>query len=173
MNRLPRIAALALPALALASCATTHLVQAWRDPNYQPAPVRRVFVVAVVPDPQYRVSFENGIARSLLSRGFEVATSSGVFPPNQLEDAKVEAFVREMNVDLVVVQRLGPYDGGYGYGSYGRVVADTNVYAAKNPEVPVWSGSSTTINYSSAEEAAASAAASLVYDLINAHILVH
>jgi len=170
--------AVGILALATTSCATTNLVQVWRDPNYRPTPVKRIFVVAVVPNGQYRVTLENAIAQSLLSKGFEVSTSAGAFPPDQLDDDKVVAYVKEMNVDLVVVPRLangcGPqvYPPGY-YAGSACVAVDVNVYAAKaNPESPIWSGTSSTINFSSGQEAAASMAASLVYDLINARILV-
>jgi len=136
--RLLRTTALALATLAITSCATTNMVQVWRDPNYVPAPVKRIFVVAIIPNQQYRVTFENAIAQSLIAKGFEVATSSAVFPPGQLDKERVVAYVRETNVDLVVVQRLAkqtqaqyvppsvayvppaPYYGGwYGYYGYG------------------------------------------------------
>ncbi|MCX5732532.1 MAG: hypothetical protein NTY18_14550, partial [Deltaproteobacteria bacterium] len=139
----------------------------WRDPNYSSAPVRRIFVVAVVPSAQDRLSFENAIAESLVKKGFEVATSSGVVPPDLSDNDTIVAYVKEMGVDLVVVLRLvTPYGAWFG-------ATDINVYAAKtNSEWPVWSGTSNTVAFSTAQEAATSVAASLVYGLINAHILV-
>jgi hypothetical protein len=167
MKRLLRPTALGLAALAIASCATTHLVQVWRDPNYSSTPVKRVFVVVVIPYAQDRLYFENAIAESLAKKGFEVATSSGVVPPDQSDNSKIVAYVKEMGVDLVVVLRLVTVHGAW----YGR--ADINVYAAKaNSEWPVWSGTSSTFDFSTAQEAAASVAASLLYGLIDAHILV-
>jgi len=167
MKRLLLPTALGLAALAITSCATTSLVQVWRDPNYSPAPVKRVFVVAVIPYPQDRLYFENAIAESLTRKGFEVATSSGVVPPDLSDNDTIVAYVKEMGVDLVVVLRLvTPYGAWYG-------ATDINVYAAKtSSEWPVWSGTSNTVTFSTAQEAATSVAASLVYGLINAHILV-
>jgi len=206
MTRAFRTAALALASVAIASCASTNMVQVWRDPNYVAAPVKRIFVVGVVPNESYRVTFENAIAQALMAKGFQAATSSGVFPPGQLDKERVVAYVKENNVDLVVVQRLAkqtqteyvppsvayvppaPYYGGwYGYYGYGYgaayspgyitentiVLAETNVYAAKPAESLVWSGSSNTFNFNTAQEAASSVAASLVNDLIKAGILVH
>jgi hypothetical protein len=167
MKRLLLPAALGLAALAITSCATTNLVQVWRDPNYSPAPVRRVFVVAVIPYAQDRLDFENAIAQALTRRGFEVATSGGIVPPDLSDNDKIVAYVKEMGVDLVVVLRLVTSQGAW-YGA-----ADINVYAAKTgSEWPVWSGTSSTANFSTTQEATASVAASLVYGLINAHILV-
>jgi hypothetical protein len=167
MKRLLQSTALGLAALAIASCATTSLVQVWRDPSYSSAPVKRVFVVAVIPYAPDRLHFENAIAEALTKKGFEVATSSGIVPPDQSDNDKIVAYVKEMGVDLVVVLRLVTAQGGW----YGRT--DINVYAGKaNSEWPVWSGASSTSDFSTTQEAAASVAASLLYGLINAHILV-
>ena len=167
MKRLLRATALGCAALVITSCATTNLVQVWRDPNYRPAPVKRVFIVAVIPYSQDRVLFENAIAQSLISKGFEVATSSGIAPPDQSDNSKIVAYVREMGVDLVVVLRLvTPYGAWYG-------ATDINVYAAKtSSEWPVWSGTSNTSNFSTGQEVATSVAASLLYYLANANVLV-
>jgi hypothetical protein len=157
MKRLLRATALGLAALVTNSCATTNLVQVWRDPNHRPAPIKRVFVVAVIPHAQERVLFENAIAQSLISKGFEVATSSGIVPPDQSSNSKIVAYVKDMGVDL-----------GAWFGA-----TDINVYAAKtHSEWPVWSGTTNTSNFSTAQEAATSVAASLVYGLIKANILV-
>jgi hypothetical protein len=167
MKRLLLPAAMGLAALAITSCATTNLVQVWRDPNYSPTPVKRVFVVAVIPYAPDRLVFENAIAESLARKGFEVATSGGVVPPGRPGNDEIVAYVRDMGVDLVVVLRLvTPYGAWYGS-------ADINVYAARtSSEWPVWSGTSTTGNFSTVQEAATSVAASLLYGLINAHVLV-
>ena len=167
MKRLLRSTTLGLAALVVTSCATTNVVQVWRDPNYRPAPIKRVFVVAVIPHAQYRVLFENALAQSLISKGFEVATSSGIVPPDQSNNSKIVAYVKDMGVDLVVVLRLvTPYGAWHG-------ATDINVYAAKtNSEFPVWSGTTNTSNFSTAQEAATSVAASLLYGLISANVLV-
>ncbi|HTP50744.1 MAG TPA: hypothetical protein VMK42_08610 [Anaeromyxobacteraceae bacterium] len=154
MIRPLRTTSLALAALALSSCATTNLVQVWRDPNYRAAPVNRIFVVAIIPNQQYRVTFENAIAQALASKGFQVATSAGVFPPGQLDKERVVAYVKETNVDLVVVQRLAkqtqaeyvppsvayvppaPYYGGwYGYYGYGYGAVYSPGYYTENTYV--------------------------------------
>lgn len=76
-------------------------------------------------------------------------------------------YVKDMNVDLVVVLRLvAPYGAWTG-------ATDFNVYAAKtSSEWPVWSGTTNTSNFNSAQDAATSVAASLLYALSKANILV-
>jgi hypothetical protein len=159
MQKLLRAGVPALALLLLSSCTTTNLVQVWRDPNYRATPVKRVFVIGVMPNDMYRVQFENALAQALLSKGFEAATASSVFPPGQLDKDKVQQYVVDNGVDLVVVQRLtkktveeyvpasvayvppAPYYGGwygyygYGYGavySPGYMTEQTNVLAETN-----------------------------------------
>ena len=100
------------------------------------------------------VLFGNAVAQAFIGKGLEVATSSGIVPPDESDNARIVAYVREMDVDLVVVLRLVvPYGVWYG-------ATDINVYAARtSSEWPVWSGTSHTSDFSSAQEAATSVAA--------------
>jgi len=59
-----------------------------------------------MPNDMYRVQFENGLAQALLAKGFEAATSASAFPPGQLDKEKVQQYVIQNGVDLVIVQRL-------------------------------------------------------------------
>jgi hypothetical protein len=156
MQRLARASAVALAAVAVAltSCATTNMVQVWRDPNYVAQPVKRIFVVAIIPNDQYRVTFENAMAQAFIAKGFDAATAASVFPPGKIDKEAVENFVREKGVDLVVVQRLvkqttveyvpptvayvppAPYYGGYyGYYGYGYGAAYSPGYYADETTV--------------------------------------
>jgi hypothetical protein len=168
MKCLLRPTVLSLAALAITSCATTSVVQVWRDPDFRPVPIKRVLIVGVIPYAADRLAFENAIAQALIKKDFEVATSSGVVPPGQPFNDKIDSYAKRMGVDLVVVVRLvAPYGAWYG-------TTDINVYAAKiDSEWPVWSGTSYTSNFSTAQEAATSVAAALLYGLMNAQILAH
>jgi hypothetical protein len=192
MKSILRASVYAVALLVLSSCATTNLVQTWRDPNYRSQPVSRIFIIGVMPNDQYRVTFENSLAQAFQKKGFQAATASSVFPPGQLDKEKVHQYVTSNNVDLVVVLRLSkktaPYYGGY-YGAYGygygavyspgymdentTVTAETNVYSVRTiPESLIWSGNSDTFNVQGAQDAAQSLSALLVADLIKAQILV-
>jgi hypothetical protein len=202
MKSLLRACASTVALLVLSSCTTTNMVQVWRDPNYKATPVNRIFVIAIMPNDAYRVSFENALAQALLAKGFQAATASSVFPPGQLDKEKAQQYVTDNKVDLVIVQRLtkkttevyvpptayytGGYYGAYGYGWGGgmayspgyvseetNVVAETSVYSTSTrPETLVWSGQSNTFNVQGAQGAAQSLSAALVADLIKAGILV-
>jgi hypothetical protein len=159
MKHLLRASAPLLAVAILSSCTTTNLVQTWRDPNYRSRPVNRVFVVAVIPNDMYRVQFENAMAQALIAKGFQAATAASIFPPGQLDKEKVQQYVLDNQVDLVIVQRLNkqttaeyvppsvayvppaPYYGGwygaygYGYGavySPGYMTEETSVIADTN-----------------------------------------
>jgi len=136
MKSILRACASTVALLLLSSCATTNLVQTWRDPKYVATPVKRIFIVGIMPNDAYRVSFENALAQALQAKGFQAATASSVFPPGQLDKEKVQQYVSDNQVDLVIVQRLAkkttaeyvpptvayvppaPYYGGW-YGAYG------------------------------------------------------
>ncbi len=154
MTRLLRASAVALAAVAISGCTSTNLVQTWRDPNYRAQPVNRIFIVAVMPQDAYRVSFENALAQALLAKGFQAATASSVFPPGQLDKEKVAQYVADNQVDLVIVQRLNkqvtaeyvpptvsyvppaPYYGGwYGYYGYGYGAVYSPGYMTENVNV--------------------------------------
>jgi hypothetical protein len=206
MKRVLRMAALLLVALGATACATTTMVQVWRDPNYKPTPVKSVLVIAIIPQTAYKHIYEEAVAQAFRTQGFQATPSSNVFPPGELDREKVVAYVKAQQVDLVVamhlsrqtdVQYVSPtmqyappplyYGGWYGYYGYGyrtvyspgyyaeniTVVAETNVYSAHaEPEPLVWSGSSSTFNFSRASDTASSVASALVTDLAKAGILI-
>jgi hypothetical protein len=100
-----RLAALAA-ALALSSCTGTKMVQVWREPTYETQPVKRAFIVCIMPNDRVRVVVENTLAKALLERGILAATSTGVFEYAELDKEKATAWVRENKIDLVIVQRM-------------------------------------------------------------------
>ena len=139
MRSLARAAVSAVALMVLSSCTGTKMVQTWRDPGYDGQAVKRVFIVCVGPTDANRVILENAIAQALLDRGFLSATATGVFAYAPPDKDKTIAFVRENEIDLVIVQRMikhtelaylpgtldyvpasayyGGYWGAYGYGN--------------------------------------------------------
>ena len=159
MRSFLRATGAAVTLLALSSCTGTRMVQTWRDPKYEAQPVKRVFIVAIMPNDRTRVVFENTVAQALLDRGILSATATGTFPPGELDKEKAIQFVKDNKIDLVIVQRLtkktveeyvppsvayvpaapyyGGYYGAYGYGygavySPGYMTEQTNVLAETN-----------------------------------------
>lgn len=106
MRSFLRATAVAVALLALSSCTGTKMVQTWRDPKYQAQPVKRVFIICIMPNDRTRVVFENAIAQALLDRGFLSATATGSFPPGELDKEKAIQFVKDNKIDLVIVQHF-------------------------------------------------------------------
>ncbi|MEI6224151.1 MAG: hypothetical protein WCS72_05330 [Deltaproteobacteria bacterium] len=106
MRSFLRATAAAVTLLALSSCTGTRMVQTWRDPKYQAQPVKRVFIVAIMPNDRTRVVFENTVAQALLDRGILSATATGTFPPGELDKEKAIQFVKDNKIDLVIVQHF-------------------------------------------------------------------
>src|SRR5436190_858963 len=61
---------LALLALALAGCASSAgLVNMWKDPEYGPAPLHKVYVIVAKKDPAHRRLTEDAFVSALTKRG--------------------------------------------------------------------------------------------------------
>ncbi|HVP67185.1 MAG TPA: hypothetical protein VMT17_07970 [Anaeromyxobacteraceae bacterium] len=172
MTRPTRFIGPALGALALAACASTNTVQVWRDPNYVPVPLHRIMVVGMIDDAEVRVTFENAIAQALVSRGFEVATSSATFPPGQFSEAGLVAYVKAQHADLVLFLHLTSFSAATA-DQPGVATSQSEAFAGKAyPGPTIWNGASTTRNFFTFQEAATPLATSIVTALAKADILV-
>jgi hypothetical protein len=81
-------------------------MQAWRNPNYSAAPVKRILVIAIMPQESYRVTFEGTVANALNRQGYQAMPAFRIFPPGQLNREQVTGYVGAAGIDLVVVRRL-------------------------------------------------------------------
>ncbi|MEY2669521.1 MAG: hypothetical protein RJA59_2159 [Pseudomonadota bacterium] len=106
MRSLSRVAASAAFVLLLSSCTGTKVIQTWRDPQYTPHDVKRIFVGCVGPTDANRVILENTFAKALLDHGFLSATSTGVFGYDVPEKEQVVQFVKDNQIDLVIILRV-------------------------------------------------------------------
>jgi hypothetical protein len=108
MKAIP-LAASAAALLALGACSTTRLTGTWRDPGYATRPVARILVIGVlVRDDSPDASFENALAAALTRAGYKVVTSSMAFSPSDLDSDRIEKYVRDHRIDLVVQMRIAP-----------------------------------------------------------------
>ncbi len=92
--------------LITTSCASTKLINPWRDAGYQ-GPVKKVFVVGVVKDRGRRSLIENEFVRQFKARKMEAVASTEVlsdegFPTRET----VEPKVREQGADAVLVAKF-------------------------------------------------------------------
>jgi hypothetical protein len=103
------VAVAAAALLSLQACSTTRLTDTWRDPGYATRPVSRILVIGVlVRDERPDASFENALAAALTRDGYKVVTSSMAFSPMDLETDRIEKYVRDHKIDLVVQMRIAP-----------------------------------------------------------------
>lgn len=162
-------ACLASVALFVAvACATTRVVESWRNPDARPTQFRKALAVAVVDDPDLRRHAEDEIISHL--RSIDALPSRAVIPDAERGDVeKAKARLRAAGFDGAVVLRplgfeervtyvppsysAGPYPSFYGYYGYawdhsydpGYTRVDTilrvevSIYSIERDEL-LWSG---------------------------------
>jgi len=118
-------------AIVLGACASTSLVNQWKDPDFTGPPLRKVLVVGVTKQPSVRRVFEDEFATRLRAAGVQAVQSYTVIPQDgQADQAVLEKAVAEVGADGVLVTRLvkseqqtqvspGYWGPGPGMGFYG------------------------------------------------------
>jgi len=89
------------------ACSTTVLTGSWRDPEYTGG-VKKVLVVGVSQNDFIRRQLEDEFVRQFREAGAQVEPSYAYFNVEQLKEqqAQVEAKVKELGFDQVIVSRL-------------------------------------------------------------------
>jgi hypothetical protein len=155
----------------LAACATTHLKDSWKDPQFSGAPFRNVLVIGISRSDANRRLFEDGFVQALRAAGIEASASYPLLPEEgQLPKERIEQAVARTGADSVLVTRVlrvqhkvdvspsyvGPGPGFYGwYGasweaapeiySYDVMTIESTLWDIKR-EKAVWSGISESID---------------------------
>lgn len=120
----------ALSLLLASGCATTRVVDTWRDPGFHGPPLRKVLVVGMSPDGLVRRSFEDRFVVSLRERGLDAIASYRELPDiDRPTDAQLREAIARTGVEGALITHLigvaertyyepgYPYAGvGYGYG---------------------------------------------------------
>ena len=123
MKRL-RISALALAAIALllGACASTKLVNSWKDSRYTGPPVAKMLIIGVTRQSGIRRTFEDIFAEQLRARRLEAIQSYMLIPEDgEVPQERLAQAVQESGADGVLVTRLVKVDRQTQYypGSYG------------------------------------------------------
>ena len=91
----------------LSACATTSMVDTWRDPNYKGKAFRNFLVVGITKDPGVRRVFEDIFTAELRNRGLQATASYTVTPPDQTVGKELLAeAVKKTGADAVVTTRV-------------------------------------------------------------------
>jgi len=135
-----RILLLLMAGLLLTGCATTEVLDTWKDDS-QTEKITTVFVLAVIKEPAYRNLVENKLVNVFKETGVTAYPTHLYFPQaDQIDEAAAAAVIKEKGVDGVMVVSLvdtknetvytpgttyiendygGRYNRGW-YGYYGR-----------------------------------------------------
>lgn len=102
--------ALSILATLFFSCASSQLLNMWRDPSYSKGPVTSMFVIAMKKDPTLRRIWEDGFVSALAKYGVKAVPSYQTFP-NELPDTnQVGEEVRTKVYDAVLIVTKLPTD---------------------------------------------------------------
>jgi hypothetical protein len=91
----------------LTACATTSMVDTWRDPNYKGKAFHNFLVVGITKDPGVRRVFEDIFTAELKTRGLQATASYTVTPPDQpITKELLTDAVNKIGADAVVTTRV-------------------------------------------------------------------
>jgi hypothetical protein len=192
IRRSPKAALLILAGLVLvAGCATTRLVDTWKDPAFTGPAFKKMLVVGVTNSDSNRRVFEDGFARALQAAGTAGAPSYPSIPQKgAITNVQLDEAVKATGADSVLVTRVlrvkrdvnvtpgyvspGFYGrgwGGYYGGAWAAMPPDVNVYDVLTIEStlfnartdkPVWSGTNEVTDPRSVQAATEEIAKNLV-----------
>lgn len=122
-----RILLLCCSVMILAGCATTNVIDTWKDDS-QVQKFKKIYVLGVIKEPAYRRMVEYRLLNILKKAGVDAHATVDIFPNvDQIDKTAAATFIKENGVDGVMVVRLVDkrqetvYTPGetYIYGGYG------------------------------------------------------
>jgi len=165
---------LMLVVLSAGGCASTQIVNVWRDPAFS-APTKRIMIIGVTKQAGIRRTFEDEFARRLATQGVQAVQSYTLIPEDgEVPDERLAQAVKRAGVESVLISRLvrvevhtqvyvGAYPGPPPFGFYGYyswawgsyydppqiynydvAVAETNLFDTSTDKL-IWSGTTRTI----------------------------
>ena len=102
-----RMVACAVCVIALASCTSTRMTEAWVDGSYTGGALESVLVVGLSDNVRRRGLFEEELTSRFNSRGVSATASITVAPDKEdLDKESIKAKVRELGIKSVIVTRV-------------------------------------------------------------------
>lgn len=100
-------ALMAIAMLVLGACASTSLVNQWKDPAYAARGFKRVMVVGVTKQASTRRTFEDEFVSALKASGVDAVQSyTALAEDGQVEEQKLVKAVETLGADGVITARL-------------------------------------------------------------------
>ena len=93
--------------LFLSACATTEVLNVWKNENSQDVKLSNVLVIGVIKKESYRKLYENLMVTELNKMGVTASASYKLFPNVEyLDKSMIENKINELNMDGVLVAKL-------------------------------------------------------------------
>jgi len=158
--------------LTLAACATTSVMNQWKDPAWRGPPATNFVVVGIARNEATRRVFEDTFVADLRAAGVQAQPAYTQIEAGENGKVKLTDLVRASGADAVLTTRVqrvqqklnvspGYYYGGYGgfYGWYGGAWASAptvSQYEVVTLETNVWDPKSGTLIWAATTERVAS-----------------
>jgi hypothetical protein len=98
---------LTLVVVVFASCASTELSSAWRNPDYKGSALKKLLVVGVSKQPAVRRAFEDEFVKQLKASGVGAVASYTLIPElGPAEQARLRQGIEQAGADAMLITRL-------------------------------------------------------------------
>ena len=120
----------------ITSCASTKVVNEWKDPNLTGKKFKKIMVIGVAKQPDTRRSYEDEFVRQLQSKGVVAIASHKFIPRDKMQDREtITKNIEGMEIDGVIITRLKEFkDKKQFFGEEDKVPYDSynNMYEYYN-----------------------------------------
>jgi hypothetical protein len=137
----------------ITSCASTKVVNEWKDPNLTAKKFKKIMVIGVAKQPDRRRFYEDEFVRQLQAKGVMAIASHKYIPRDKMRDRDtITQNIEGMGIDGVVITRLKEFkDKKQLFGEKDKVPYDNynNMYEYYNSSFVIApsSGTRTPTNY--------------------------
>lgn len=102
----PMTAVVALLILALSGCNTSRMRDTWQAEGFSKNQLDKVLVICNITNKTNRILFEDGLVRTLQNDGLTAYSSYDVMPEEKLTKEKVIAYVKNHDINYVIVTKV-------------------------------------------------------------------
>lgn len=92
--------------LFITGCASTHIISAWKNPEYEAGQIRKVAVIGVFRRPTLRHYFEEEFARRLKAENIETVPGYSVIKNEKMPEEALIAKIKGLNIDALLISRI-------------------------------------------------------------------
>lgn len=92
--------------LFLTGCATTHIISAWKDPEYKASQIKKVVVIGVFKRPALRHFFEEEFVRRFKMMNIEAVPGYSVIKNKKMSGDELIEKISDLNVDALLISRV-------------------------------------------------------------------